>query len=148
MQTFLPFGDFKESARVLDWRRLGKQRAEAKQINKALRGEYSRGWNHHPVVLMWKGYENWLCEYAIAICVEWRKRGYRDEQLPYFIEALRYWEDRLPLRYVHWLGDPTFHASHRSNLLRKNIEFYGQYGWSEGPDQPYIWPTGFQGDEE
>lgn len=144
MQTFLPFADFREAARVLDWRRLGKQRVEAKQINKALRGEYVSAWNNHPAVLMWKGYENWLCEYAIAICVEWRARGFADAQLPYFAQELKYWEDRHPLRFVSWLGDPAFHASHRSNLLRKDPEFYGQYGWTEGPDLPYVWPSGFQ----
>lgn len=32
MQTFLPFAEFKETACILDYRRLGKQRVEAKQI--------------------------------------------------------------------------------------------------------------------
>jgi hypothetical protein len=32
MQTFLPYRDFKQSFRILDWRRLGKQRVEAHQI--------------------------------------------------------------------------------------------------------------------
>ena len=40
-----------------------------------------------------------------------------------------------------WLGDPTFHASHRSNLLRKDPVFYGKHGWSEPTDLPYVWPT-------
>jgi len=34
MQTFLPYADFKESAQCLDYRRLGKQRVEAKQIHR------------------------------------------------------------------------------------------------------------------
>lgn len=32
MITFLPYPDFEKSAKVLDWRRLGKQRPETKQI--------------------------------------------------------------------------------------------------------------------
>ena len=32
MQTFLPYESFRESAKVLDWRRLGKQRVEGMQI--------------------------------------------------------------------------------------------------------------------
>ena len=32
MQTFLPYPDFVKSALVLDYRRLGKQRVEARQI--------------------------------------------------------------------------------------------------------------------
>ena len=37
MQTFLPFPDFKMSAQVLDYKRLGKQRVEALQILKTLK---------------------------------------------------------------------------------------------------------------
>ena len=36
MQTFLPYESFKQSARVLDWRRLGKQRVEGMQIINAI----------------------------------------------------------------------------------------------------------------
>ena len=39
MQTFLPYESFAESAKVLDWRRLGKQRVEGMQIIKAITGE-------------------------------------------------------------------------------------------------------------
>ena len=38
MQTFLPYPDFTQSAKTLDYRRLGKQRVEAWQILNALRG--------------------------------------------------------------------------------------------------------------
>ena len=37
MQTFLPYPDFAESAKVLDNKRLGKQRVECLQIMKALK---------------------------------------------------------------------------------------------------------------
>ena len=40
-----------------------------------------------------------------------------------------------------WLGNKKFHASHRSNLLRKDREWYSQFGWTEPDDLPYIWPT-------
>ena len=33
------------------------------------------------------------------------------------------------------------HASHRSNLLRKDPEFYGKYGWTEPDNLEYIWPV-------
>ena len=36
MQTFLPYDSFEESASVLDWKRLGKQRVEAMQIVNAI----------------------------------------------------------------------------------------------------------------
>jgi hypothetical protein len=38
-----------------------------------------------------------------------------------------------------WLGDERVHSSHRSNLLRKDAEFYGTKGWPEGPDMEYFW---------
>jgi hypothetical protein len=43
--------------------------------------------------------------------------------------------------YPFWLGNEKFHASHRSNLLRKDFKFYSQYGWQEENNLPYIWPT-------
>lgn len=40
-----------------------------------------------------------------------------------------------------WFGNAALHASHRSNLLRKDATFYGQYGWTEKDDLPYVWPV-------
>jgi hypothetical protein len=40
-----------------------------------------------------------------------------------------------------WYGNRDLHASHRSNLLRKDDEYYGRFGWSESPDLPYWWPS-------
>jgi len=39
-----------------------------------------------------------------------------------------------------WVGLASFHASHRANLLRKEPEHYGQFGWTEDPSLPYVWP--------
>ena len=38
-----------------------------------------------------------------------------------------------------WIGDERIHKSHRSNLLRKDGEFYKQYGWTEPTDIEYHW---------
>lgn len=70
MQTFLPFPDYDKSARVLDDRRLGKQRVECLQILKALTIP-SYGWQNHPAVKMWRGWEMQLCSYASYILDEW-----------------------------------------------------------------------------
>ena len=40
-----------------------------------------------------------------------------------------------------WLGLDAFHASHRSNLLRKDRSHYSQFNWTEHDDLPYHWPT-------
>jgi hypothetical protein len=134
VQTFLPYPDFAASARVLDRQRLGKQRVEAWQILNTLTG-VRQSWRNHPAVLMWAGYEEALAAYGRAICAEWIARGYRDTMYDRFPDPGP--DPAVP----EWLGDPAFHASHRSNLLRKAPDWYRQFGWSEPDDLPYMWPT-------
>lgn len=131
MQTFLPYHSFAESLSCLDYRRLGKQRGEARQIYNALTGA-SQGWRNHPAVLMWRGYEDALALYHNFAITIWVGRGYKNtmEKLPH---------SEFPT-YPSWLTS-EFCASHRSNLLRKDPEFYGKYGWDVPHDLPYIWPT-------
>ena len=45
----------------------------------------------------------------------------------------------LRMKLPVWLGKEEFHASHRANLLRKDYEFYSQYGWTEDSSNPYVW---------
>jgi hypothetical protein len=40
-----------------------------------------------------------------------------------------------------WLGDDAVHASHRSNLLRKDLRHYSRFGWTEPDDLEYVWPV-------
>lgn len=140
MQTFLPvvidrlpMASFTASAAVLDRQRLGKQRVEALQILNTLTG-VSDGWRNHPAVRMWRGYESALSLYGRCMCVEWASRGYVDNLLARFPQTF---EETFP----DWMWDPAFSASHRSNLLRKNAEWYGQFGWTEPPTLPYVWPA-------
>ena len=44
-----------------------------------------------------------------------------------------------PIDYPHWFGNEQFHSSHRANLLRKDYEYYSQFGWEENPESPYVW---------
>ncbi len=134
MQTFLPYPEFAQCAAALDSQRLGKQRVETYQILRTLRGT-SCGWRNHPAVLMWRGYEDALGLYLNAMIAEWERRGYTNSIARYPIPAKK--EIVMP----PWLGIEALHASHRSNLLRKNPLFYGQYGWIEGSDLPYVWPV-------
>lgn len=131
MQTFLPYPDFQRSAIVLDWRRLGKQRVEAKQIFEAL---YRQGgaWYKHPATLMWKGYEPALCAYGIAICNEWVQRGYNDTLTEYF--SVQYHPRTPP-----WFGDQRIHASHRGRLLAKDPVWYGKWGWTDPPVEKVVY---------
>jgi len=141
MQTFMPYACFALTARCLDYKRLGKQRVECKQILQALLSEGRRGWSSHPAVLQWKGYEASLCEYAIWICAEWRLRGFRDSLLDFFMDKQDALLDRgMRIDTPSWLGNAEYHASYRSNLLRKDPAFYSRYGWVEPPDLEYVWP--------
>ncbi len=135
MQTFLPYPNFSASAAALDSRRLGKQRVEAYQILRILRGESAgSGWRSHPAVAMWRGYEDALGLYMNAMISEWVRRGYKNTMKLYAAPT----EPEMP----PWLGDPALHAAYRSNLLRKAPDFYRQYGWTEPIDLPYVWPVG------
>ncbi len=137
MQTFLPVQSFEESAKILDYQRLGKQRVETLQLLKALSGEKA-GWANHPASKMWKGYTNALVLYGVAICNEWISRGYKDTCL----EKIQvYWNDDLPSESPEWMNNQEIFASHRSNLLRKNQEYYSKFNWTEPDTLPYIWPV-------
>jgi hypothetical protein len=131
MQTFLPYADFKRSAEVLDYKRLGKQRVEALQIHNIVSGKRTTGgWVNHPAVKMWRGYPDALALYHNTMIDEWVSRGYNNTM------------SKIPAYNVEnptWLGDERVHSSHRSNLLRKDAEFYGTKGWQESSDMEYFW---------
>ena len=146
MQTFLPYPSFVDSAACLDRQRLGKQRVECKQLLQALGVQVGgvlppkpSSWRNHPAAKMWAGYEYSLSLYGVAVCSEWRGRGYQDSLLPQFVEAGLLCQDT---GAPPWLGDDDFHATHRSNLLHKLPSHYSQFGWSEPDDLEYVWPIG------
>ena len=148
MQTFLPAYTYAECARILDYRRLGKQRVECKQILLALTSE-SYGWKNHPATKMWEGYELGLIYYMDCMCQEWKNRGYSD--------FTRFWLKEFHTKFLQteqgkkskfmpwWRKDSalldSIIRSHRSNLLRKDPGFYGKFGWSVPPDLEYVWAT-------
>src|SRR3954464_7195922 len=77
MQTFLPHPDFRETALLLDRRRLGKQRVEALQVLRGLTVP-GYGWRRHPAVRMWAGYEEALVGYGLEVCRAWCEGGRAD----------------------------------------------------------------------
>ncbi len=135
MQTFVPYADFQKSAKVLDYRRLGKQRVETLQLVRC-NLEVSLGWKNHPAAKMWADNVNGLIAYGVAMCDAWLDLGYKDtcrDKLLSYGEA-----DATDLPF--WWGDESVHSSHRSNLLRKDPSFYSQWGWTDDPEAPYVWP--------
>ena len=146
MQTFLPFADFRASAEVLDNKRLGKQRVETLQVMKALTIE-GYGWQHHPVVAMWRGFRPALMVYQDAVCSVWTERGFADtclvktfailEMVPE--DAAEYLSGSI--RMPPWLGREDVHESHRSRLIAKSPEFYEAVFPGAPRDIDYVWPT-------
>jgi len=150
MQTFLPYPGFAASARVLDDRRLGKQRVETLQVLRALTvPDY--GWRHHPAAKMWTGYEEALTRYGLEMCRVWCAGGRNDTcaakltddllrgvgvSQPRDEEALRAAGELPP-----WLGDEEFHLSHQSSLVHKDPGHYRRYFPDVPDDLPYVWPV-------
>jgi hypothetical protein len=149
VQTFLPYPDFERSARVLDAKRLGKQRVETIQVVRALtRPTY--GWANHPAVLMWKGYEEALGRYGLTCCEVWTEHGFGDTCAVTIAADLRMFGvdtirtqaelaagEALP----PWLGQEQVHVSHQSALVRKDPEHYAPLFPDVPDDLPYAWPV-------
>ncbi len=161
MQTFLAYKSFEESAKVLDNKRLGKQRVECLQLLKALKqGQHcmynlaekkylygnvvsadgyqirSTPWYNHTATQMWVKYPAALISYGMAICYEWTKRGFKDtcgDKISHYYEIFQVYET------PKWLGDERLHSSHRAALLAKNNSWYSQFGWKEIPEINYFW---------
>lgn len=137
MQIFLPYPDMRKSLQCLDDKRLGKQRVETYQIISAitkrpkLDGSPYKGWLNHPCTVMWKDYVDALKVYMNISIEEWIGRGFKNtmaiETIPKFFT------------YPPFIGNERFHSSHRANLLKKEPEFYNKYGWTENPQDPYVW---------
>lgn len=131
MQTFLPYPDFVLSTKVLDSRRLGKQRVESRQILNALHDNVNR-WRSHPAVRMWKGCEDALVAYSNECITEWINRGYNNN---------------MPIIPIHnytlpwWFGVNRFHDSHKAALLFKAPDWYQKFGWNVEPKIEYWWPV-------
>ena len=135
MQTFLPYSDFKKSAKNLDYRRLGKQRVEAMQIYNILLVGMG-GFAHHPAVNMWRGYDEMLKLYFNFFVQEWIDRGYKNNYELFKI-------DETKLERPWWLGNENFHRAMRSRLIEKKPDYYlslfpEDLGFNDGK---YFWPV-------
>jgi len=122
MQTFVPDKSYSKSASILDDRRLLKQRVEAMQILLSLLATPgSRGWQSHPAVAMWRGSENCLCYYGLAMCGEATHRGFRDSLHGWFARMSRI-TGRRDIGCVdpRWIGS-SIHEAHRQLLVEKAV---------------------------
>jgi hypothetical protein len=149
VQTFVPYADFTATAAALDQRRLGKQRVEVIQIVRALTVP-GYAWSSHPAVLMWKGHEEALGRYGLAMCEEWVARGFDDTCAGTIVADLaragvtriRTYEQLVAAGALPpWLFDAQVRRSHRSALVRKDPEHYTAQFPDVPPDLPYVWPV-------
>lgn len=134
MQTFLPYSDFEKTMSILDYRRLGKQRVEANIVLNILTGNYkSKSWVRHPIIVMWRGFEEALALYIDTAIKEWVRRGYNN--------TMKFRSSNPDPQMPSWMGSPAFHRSHQSNLVRKYPEHYRIWFPEVPNDLPYIWPS-------
>jgi hypothetical protein len=82
---------------------------------------------------MWTGYEAALQLYQNYTIAEWVRRGYKNNME---FEVF----DALDVVMPPWFGFDEFHKSHRSNLLRKDHEYYSKY-FDEPDNLEYYWPV-------
>jgi len=141
MHTHVPFIGFCASVRSLDDKRLNRQILECKQILNVLNGS-ADGYRNHPAVLMWQGHERALCLYAMGACMEWRIgrkfKTHMGEDFHAMDAVLK--EQGQTAGKPPWAGDLNVCRSHRSNLIRRDPEFYGEL-WPNTPEaMPYLWP--------
>jgi len=144
VNTFLPYQNFRKIAKILDWKRLGKQRVEAKQIINILdNATKTKGWRSHPVVKMWEGYTDALKYYYNIIVKEWIERGY-ENNMPFY---------KVPKKItMPWFVKcKSVHLSHQANLIRKYPEYYKKIFKPPPPAKyvlySYIWPSNLNTDD-
>lgn len=136
MQTFLPYADFAKSFDTLDYKRLGKQRVETRQIYDLISGAKDNRWRNHSAVVMWRGYTGALALYHDECIKGWLRRGYNNS-----MPLLNPDPDTIEMPW--WIGDEAMHRSHRARLIDKLESHY----LSQFPDDKgfnngkYWWPV-------
>lgn len=137
MQTFL-VGDFKYTAKVLDYQRLASSRLEGWIVLRTNLG-LSIGWKNHPITIAWENHEWALCEYLLHLCREWRIRNYKD-YLSFKILDIQKRIKHNNFVYPKWINDERLINSHKSALLFKNYNYYSKFGWNLPAKIDYFWP--------
>ncbi len=137
VNTFIPYSNVKRIAKVLDSKRLGKQRVEAKQIlsviEKLKSGQKNIAWGNHPAVLMWFDHTDALKYYYNTIVREWMRRGYVNNMPLFDIGAVE----------MPWfVKNKHINYSHQASLMRKDPKYYTMFNPPEQfMEYSYIWPS-------
>jgi len=95
-------------------------------------------WFNHPATRMWRGHESTLIRYGLDMCEEWIRRGYNDTRKPWLLAK----QDTAAVSGPPpWLGNPAFHLSHQSNLMRKDAGHYAPLFPGVEAGLSYVWPV-------
>jgi hypothetical protein len=141
VNTFIISTDLQESFALLDFKRLGKQRLEAKQIINILEkidngcDVSGIGFSSHPATLMWRGYTNALKIYFNLCVEEWINRGYKNTMDIYEVDYYQ---------FPQFVTFEPFILSHKAALLRKNPEYYKDLMCDDVKPYMtlgYLWPS-------
>lgn len=148
VNTFCLDNDPKVCAKLLDYRRLGKQRVEAMQIIDAINSLESNdekvAWKNHPAVKMWmhsdtkiqKQYLNALKYYLNCMIDEWVNRGYKNE--------MKHKKVIEPVIMPWWFTNKYIQLTHKCSLMRKDEKYYSFLETDETKENikyGYIWPS-------
>lgn len=136
VNTFLVSDDYSETAKILDYKRLGKQRVEAMQIINILENKRNKGWINHPATKMWKGYVNELKKYTNEMIKEWIRRGYKN--------TMELYDTELEETTKPWfVSCKILHYSHMASLMRKDRTYYKPFFYKKYPIEfeffSYLW---------
>ena len=151
---------------LLDNKRLGKQRLEAKAIIDIL--EYydendempaNTAWTNHPATMMWVGHTNALKVYFNYVLHFWEKRGFKNNYEYYDIEREDVeiikciFEDNVATfekkankdTFPIWFCFPPFYLAQRAALIMKDRDYYEEK--LRTPElkpyflKGYLWPS-------
>lgn len=164
VNTFITSLYLPNTFKKLDFRRLGKQRLEAKQLIDILKmidnGEdvSNVGFSSHPVTQMWIGYTNALKAYYNLCLQEWIDRGYNNTMKKYDIDETKFINREVKFDGIKttFISEDTeysfppfasfkpFILTHKAALYKKDPNFYA--GFLNDELEPYVnlgylWPT-------
>lgn len=152
VNTFVISGNPKDTARVLDNKRLNSQRREAKVIIDSLKNKKDprvvgrKNQTRQSIFRMWEGHRHALKYYFNLMRKEWIRRGYKCEIQPFNINKEK-------VIWPWWVSCRAVHASHKHSLLYKEFDHYTP--WFKERDSEfrmskyekafkgygYVWPT-------
>lgn len=125
MQIFI-IGTPLETAKVLDNRRLNKQIIECHQILDALNG--AKAWSNHPVVLQYRGYEEWLELYMLCL-VQYQKscnKSISENEKSDWIHLAHEFSDKA-FKHKPPFHNEEFFEQMKRRLYTKNQHHYSQW---------------------